>query len=229
LPWAETGRPKMKTGEPPRSITLPAAVVVGERWREGGRWVKEVAGDAGRPIWRTGRRGAHQSRLPVALHGQVASSTAAVRPRGRRRRPAGQETPRCTHRARGGDGGGRRPRQRTVANDGWRRGGTEGLRWRRACGCFGPPCGGRLARAGLYTGRRNAQGRQLTDAGGRISSATARTGSILSRRARDRRAPPPQPIRAWHVAIERLTRGPHVAQIFQIRIIPKNRIPHEKK
>jgi hypothetical protein len=125
----------------------------------------------------------------VALHGQVASSTVAVRPRGRRRHPAGQETPQCAHRARGGDGGGQRPRQRTVANDGWRRGGTKGLRRRRACGCFGPPCGGRLARAGLYTGRRNAQGRQLTDAGGTWSRASGARGSGVLGQHRSEPAP----------------------------------------
>jgi hypothetical protein len=31
LPWAETGRPKMETGELPRSIALPAAVTAGRR------------------------------------------------------------------------------------------------------------------------------------------------------------------------------------------------------
>jgi hypothetical protein len=46
--------------------------------RGGRRWVREVADDAGRPIWHTGRRGAHRSRLPAAAHGLAASSMAVA-------------------------------------------------------------------------------------------------------------------------------------------------------
>jgi hypothetical protein len=79
--------------------------------RGGRQQVREVAGDVEMLIWHMGRRGANWSRLSMAVHGQAASSTAVARPGGRCWRPASRETPRCTHRARGGDGGGRRPRQ----------------------------------------------------------------------------------------------------------------------
>jgi hypothetical protein len=48
----------------------------------------------------------------------------------------------------------------------------------------------------------------------RVRTAPVGTSTILSRRARGRRAPPRQPIRARHVATERLTGGPHRAADF---------------
>jgi hypothetical protein len=49
----------------------------------------------------------------------------------------------------------------------------------------------------------------------RVRTAPVGTGSISSRRARDRRAPLQQPIGAWNMAVERLTGGPHAAADFQ--------------